>query len=75
MLFFTKICIAVQSIEQERSIARWTPPPIDMCAPSRVWPFAFVVIRSGVLLSCLFVISSAAKRSREISCYLWKEKE
>src|SRR4051794_24197137 len=35
MLFFTKIWIAVQSIEQPRSIARCTPPPIDMWAPSR----------------------------------------
>jgi hypothetical protein len=36
MLFFTKICIAVHSIERARSIARCTPPPIDMCAPSRI---------------------------------------
>src|ERR1044072_855233 len=36
MLFFTNICAAVQSIDRARSIARWTPPPIDMWAPSRI---------------------------------------
>src|SRR6266403_175415 len=36
MLFFTKICIAVQSIDRERSMARWTPPPIDIWAPRRI---------------------------------------
>src|SRR3954470_1768468 len=33
MLFFTKICIAVQSIDRDRSIARCTPPPMDIWAP------------------------------------------
>jgi hypothetical protein len=30
MLLFTKICIAVQSIEQARSIALSAPPAVDM---------------------------------------------
>jgi hypothetical protein len=30
MLFLTKICIAVQLIEQARAIAMCTPPAIDM---------------------------------------------
>jgi hypothetical protein len=34
MLFFTNIWIAVQLMEQPRSIAMCTPPPIDMWAPS-----------------------------------------
>src|SRR5438552_4010960 len=36
MLFFTKICMAVQWIERARSIAMLTPPRMDMCAPSRI---------------------------------------
>ena len=36
MLFFTKICMAVHSIERARSIAMCTPPPIDMWAPRRI---------------------------------------
>jgi hypothetical protein len=26
----------VQEIERDRSMARWTPPAIDMCAPRRI---------------------------------------
>src|SRR3954465_8027185 len=37
MLFFTNICSAVPSIEHDRSIARWTPPPMDMWAPRRIF--------------------------------------
>src|SRR5438270_8558301 len=36
MLFFTKICMAVQWIERARSIAMLTPPRMDMCAPRRI---------------------------------------
>ena len=39
MLFFTKICMAVQLIERARSIAMCTPPPIDMWAPKRISDF------------------------------------
>jgi four helix bundle protein len=41
MLFFTKICIAVHLIEHDRSIARCTPPPIDMWAPRRIFDSRF----------------------------------
>jgi hypothetical protein len=34
MLFFTKICIAVQPIAQARSMADATPPAVETCAPS-----------------------------------------
>ena len=33
MLFFTKICIAVQPIAQARSMADATPPAVETCAP------------------------------------------
>src|SRR5438477_3378721 len=55
MLFFTNIWIAVHLIEQPRSIAVCTPPPIDMCTPRRSFVMSTVAAVSDrrILISAL----------------------
>src|SRR5437868_5022065 len=59
ILFFTNICIAVHLIEQARSIAAWTPPPIDMCAPRRISEAELrIAERRGTALADFFIRKS-----------------
>jgi len=39
--------MAEHLIEQARSIAAWTPPPMDMCAPRRISDFRSPILDRG----------------------------
>src|SRR5262245_29792617 len=56
MLFFTKICIAVQRIERARSMAMLAPPLMDMCAPRRICELRLPI--------CDFVVPCAIGQSK-----------
>src|SRR4051812_37877561 len=47
MLFFTKICIALQPIWTARCTAIFTPPAVETCAPSKC-PLVVVLGRRDV---------------------------
>src|SRR5437868_4630052 len=71
ILFFTNICIAVHLIEQARSIAAWTPPPIDMCAPRRISEVELGIAKRRGRESANFFIPRSEFRILRSSKVLW----